>query len=59
MRPHGQTKLGFFPLPVAEAKRLRILVELSPTILGPRSLCRRWRGLQSIASRRNRPSLRN
>ena len=22
MRPHGQTKLGFFPLPVAEAKRL-------------------------------------
>jgi Uncharacterised methyltransferase family (DUF6094) len=23
MRPHGQTKLGFFPLPVVEAKRLR------------------------------------
>jgi hypothetical protein len=23
VRPHGQTKLGFFPLPVAEAKRLR------------------------------------
>ena len=23
MRPHGQTKLGFFPLPAAEAKRLR------------------------------------
>ena len=23
MRPHGQTKLGFFPLPVAEANRLR------------------------------------
>ena len=23
MRPQGQTKLGFFPLPVAEAKRLR------------------------------------
>jgi hypothetical protein len=23
MRPHGKTKLGFFPLPVAEAKRLR------------------------------------
>jgi hypothetical protein len=23
MRPHGQTKLGFFPLPVREAKRLR------------------------------------
>ena len=23
MRLHGQTKLGFFPLPVAEAKRLR------------------------------------
>ena len=23
MRPHGQTKLGFFPLPLAEAKRLR------------------------------------
>jgi hypothetical protein len=22
MRPHGQTKLGFFPLPIAEAKRL-------------------------------------
>lgn len=23
MRPHGQTKLGFFPLPVAEAQRLK------------------------------------
>src|SRR5258706_15732866 len=23
MRPHGQTKLGFFPLPLAEAQRLR------------------------------------
>jgi hypothetical protein len=23
MRPHGQTKLGFFPLPIAESKRLR------------------------------------
>ncbi len=23
MRPHGKTKLGFFPLPVPEAKRLR------------------------------------
>ena len=23
MRPHGQTKLGFFPLPVAEAKRIK------------------------------------
>lgn len=23
MRPHGQTKLGFFPLPIAEAERLR------------------------------------
>ena len=23
MRPHGKTKLGFFPLPVAEAARLR------------------------------------
>ncbi len=23
MRPHGQTKLGFFPLPVAEAERLK------------------------------------
>ena len=23
VRPHGQTKLGFFPLPVAEAKRLK------------------------------------
>jgi len=23
LRPHGQTKLGFFPLPVAEAKRLK------------------------------------
>ena len=23
MRPHGQTKLGFFPLPVAAAKRLK------------------------------------
>ena len=23
MRPHGQAKLGFFPLPVAEAKRLK------------------------------------
>jgi hypothetical protein len=23
MRPHGKTKLGFFPLPVSEAERLR------------------------------------
>jgi len=23
MRPQGQTKLGFFPLPITEAKRLR------------------------------------
>jgi len=23
MRPHGQTKLGFFPLPIAEAERLK------------------------------------
>lgn len=23
MRPHGKTKLGFFPLPIAEAKRLK------------------------------------
>ncbi|MBI3477337.1 MAG: class I SAM-dependent methyltransferase [Acidobacteria bacterium] len=23
MRPHGQTKLGFFPLPITEAKRLK------------------------------------
>jgi tRNA1(Val) A37 N6-methylase TrmN6 len=23
VRPHGQTKLGFFPLPIAEAKRLK------------------------------------
>src|SRR6185437_10646734 len=23
MRPHGQTKLGFFPLPIVEAKRIR------------------------------------
>ena len=23
MRPQGQTKLGFFPLPMAEAKRLK------------------------------------
>lgn len=26
MRPHGQTKLGFFPLPVAEANRLKTCV---------------------------------
>ena len=26
MRPHGKTKLGFFPLPVAEAVRLRSLL---------------------------------
>jgi hypothetical protein len=23
MRPQGQTRLGFFPLPIAEAKRLK------------------------------------
>jgi hypothetical protein len=23
VRPHGKTKLGFFPLPIAEANRLR------------------------------------
>lgn len=26
MRPHGQTKLGFFPLPIAEANRLKNLL---------------------------------
>ena len=25
MRPHGQTKLGFFPLPIADGKRLKNL----------------------------------
>jgi Uncharacterised methyltransferase family (DUF6094) len=29
MRPHGQTKLGFFPLPVAEAKRLKTWLAFS------------------------------
>lgn len=30
MRPHGKTKLGFFPLPTAEAERLRKCLTFSP-----------------------------
>lgn len=30
MRPHGQTKLGFFPLPVPEAKRLKNCLAFAP-----------------------------
>jgi len=29
MRPHGQTKLGFFPLPVSEAERLKNCLAVS------------------------------
>ena len=28
MRPHGKTKLGFFPLPVPEAERLKNCLDL-------------------------------
>jgi hypothetical protein len=30
MRPHGKTKLGFFPLPTAEAERLRDCLTFAP-----------------------------
>jgi hypothetical protein len=30
MRPHGKTKLGFFPLPIAEAERLRARLLFAP-----------------------------
>ena len=30
MRPHGKTKLGFFPLPTAEAERLRSCLTFAP-----------------------------
>ena len=30
MRPHGKTKLGFFPLPTAEAQRLRNCLTFAP-----------------------------
>ena len=30
MRPHGKTKLGFFPLPMAEAERLRNCLTFAP-----------------------------
>ena len=30
MRPHGKTKLGFFPLPTAEAERLRNCLTFAP-----------------------------
>ncbi len=30
MRPHGKTKLGFFPLPAAEAARLRNCLVFPP-----------------------------
>lgn len=30
MRPHGKTKLGFFPLPIPEAERLRHCLALPP-----------------------------
>ena len=29
MRPHGKIKLGFFPLPVSEAERLRSCLKFS------------------------------
>ncbi|PYX43867.1 MAG: hypothetical protein DMG79_21605 [Acidobacteria bacterium] len=30
MRPHGKTKLGFFPLPTAEAERIRNCLKFAP-----------------------------
>ena len=30
MRPHGKTKLGFFPLPMTEAERLRNCLTFAP-----------------------------
>lgn len=30
MRPHGKTKLGFYPLPVPEAERLRNCLVFPP-----------------------------
>ena len=56
MRPHGKTKLGFFPLPVPEAKRLKNWLTF-PGVLGTRSLCWRWNDIHLLASWRNRPSL--
>src|SRR5207249_11728266 len=32
VRPHGQTKLRFFPLPIAEAKRLKICLNFSEEV---------------------------
>jgi len=32
MRPHGKTKLGFFPLPTAEAERLRNCLTVAPEV---------------------------
>src|SRR6185437_2875268 len=29
MRPHGQTKLGFFPLPIAEAQKIKTFLSLT------------------------------
>jgi hypothetical protein len=44
MRPHGQTKLGFFPLPIPEANRLRNCLRFS----GPFSAADAvWKALNS------------
>ena len=57
MRLHGKTKLGFFPLPVPEAARLKNFLAFAPESLGARSLRGGWRGVHSLASGRNRASL--
>ena len=57
MRPHGKTKLGFFPLPVAGSRAAEELPCLRIGVLGTRSLRGRWRGIHSFASWRNRSSL--
>jgi hypothetical protein len=50
MRPHGQTKLGFLPPSDSRGQATEELADVSRTILGARSLRRRWRGIHSGAS---------
>ena len=49
MRPQGKTKLGFFPLPVAEATRLKELFDLLCPEFSALDPCRGSSGICSFA----------
>jgi hypothetical protein len=54
MLPHGQTKLGFFPLPVAEAKRLRNTQPDPASLVEGRGRCQVRSGVDGQLSRSRR-----